>query len=176
MMFQGSIGAWMQPHQPQRPDDAHDRGDERDDHPLQRAEGAVVQVADHCQRQHEKQGDAARVDRAASAAPSARRRRRSPARARARARRSPPACRRGTCEPPAFSKSAKSTSTDVARPSSLTNRLVRKLLAFTRVAKGGHLGVGPGDLLGERRDLQRVGRAAGRPSRAATSATGRCPA
>ena len=42
-------------HQAQRPDDAHDRRDQRDDHPLQRAERAVVQVADHRQRQHEQQ-------------------------------------------------------------------------------------------------------------------------
>ncbi len=34
--------------------------------------------------------------------------------------------------PPALTKSSKSTSTAVARPSSLTNKLVRKAFAFTR--------------------------------------------
>ena len=37
--------------------------------------------------------------------------------------------------PPAFMKSSKSTSTAVDRPSSLTNRLVRKLFALTRSRK-----------------------------------------
>jgi hypothetical protein len=37
--------------------------------------------------------------------------------------------------PPAFSKSSKSTKTDVAVPSSLTNRLVRKAFACTRARK-----------------------------------------
>ena len=58
----GIHGRADEPHQPERPDDAHDRGDQRNDHALQRAEGAVVQVADHRQRQHEEHGHAPRVD------------------------------------------------------------------------------------------------------------------